>query len=708
MKRLTRSARKSASAPRDGDKTADMPQDLAPPAPSPLLALVESLGDQINTFLVEEQDKPVRLDEADGAMADLAEIVERLRATHFKLIRQNETQTIGEGQLELKRRHEMRDVGKRFDTTVGTVIRSLIACGDDGKQATENAVETFATVVTAADDIRKTIAEVTQRVTASEESVKRASDRADEALKITKDVAGAAQEIVKLVDLIEEIAFKTNMLAINASIEAARAGPAGRGFAVVAQEVKSLSKNTSEAAFRVKQTALEMSRAADNMTVAVETNKAANAEVSKLASDVVEAIDAQVHSTERINECAQATNAEMSKVQTGILSIQEQARRLTEETSDFVRHISAEPGVTADTVTFGQSADFSGPLGVYGTNLRKGIELAFAQVTAAGGIHGRRPVLRAMDDGYDPDRALENVRNLVRGGEVFALVGAVGTPTSKLSERIARGGQVPFIGPATGTGFLRGAERTHVLNIRASYADEAAALVDHFAARGKLKDCAMFLQADAYGMSMREALTAALSRHNASIEVFAPYERTTGDVSEAIRIIAEARPEMVFMAGTPKPTAAFMQGLRKQDVEAEFGTISFVNGSEFVRHAGRDGAGTVISQVVPIPTDQRSDLVRGYRAALDQHDPDTKPDFSHLEGYVIGMTACKVLSGAGPTPTRQGFLSTVFGQPTTVHIGELGLKYGPGNNIGTQNVFMSQLGDDGLFHPLSGAIRKVA
>ncbi|QEW19373.1 Ribose and galactose chemoreceptor protein [Marinibacterium anthonyi] len=678
------------------------------PASSSSDALLAGLAEQIATFLFDEQNRPIRLDAPEGTARDLIEVVERLRKAHYKLIREGETQAIGEGQLELKRRGEMRSVGKRFDATVGKVIRTLIACGDDGNRATENAVSTFATVISAAADIRATITEVTQRVHASEESVKRASDRADEALTITREVSTAANEIVKLVDLIEEIAFKTNMLAINASIEAARAGPAGRGFAVVAQEVKSLSKNTSEAAHRVKQTALEMSRAADNMTVAVETNKSANSEVSKLATGVVEAIDAQVKSTERINECAEATNAEMQKVQAGILSIQEQARRLTEETSEFVRHISAEPGVTDDTVIFGQSAPLTGSLGVFGSNVRSGIELAFAEAVAAGGIHGRKPVLRSMDDGYDPDRALENVRALVRGGEVFALAGAVGTPTSKLSERIARGGQVPFIGPATGTGFLRGPERKHVLNIRASYADEAEALVSHFARKGSLERCALFFQADAYGLSVREALTAALARHSKSIEILAPYERTTGDVSEAIRIISNAAPSIVFMAGTPTPTADFVRGVRGAGVTADFATISFVNGGEFAKYVGRDGAGVVVSQVVPIPTDQRSDLVRAYRNAMSRFEPAAKPDFAHLEGYVIGMTACKVLAAAGPNPTRETFLASVFSQPTRLSMGDLTLEYGPGRNAGTSTVYMSQLGADGSFSPLSGAVRAVA
>src|SRR3954452_21516349 len=110
----------------------------------------------------------------------------------------------------------------------------------------------------------------------------------------------------------------------------------------------------------------------------------------------------------------------------------------------------AEPGVSADRITFGQSAAFAGPVAALGLGMREGILAAFAEANAAGGVNGRRLELVSRDDRYEPDRAIENTRRLIKDDQVFALIGEVGTPTSKAVQPIATEARVPFIGPFTG------------------------------------------------------------------------------------------------------------------------------------------------------------------------------------------------------------------------------------------------------------------
>ena len=92
---------------------------------------------------------------------------------------------------------------------------------------------------------------------------------------------------------------------------------------------------------------------------------------------------------------------------------------------------SEETGVFADRIVFGQSAAFGGPAAALGNGMRDGIMAAFKQANDAGGVNGRQLELVTYDDGYEPDRAIANTNTLIDQDGVFALIGAVGTPTSK-------------------------------------------------------------------------------------------------------------------------------------------------------------------------------------------------------------------------------------------------------------------------------------
>src|SRR5436190_11781586 len=105
----------------------------------------------------------------------------------------------------------------------------------------------------------------------------------------------------------------------------------------------------------------------------------------------------------------------------------------------------AEPGVFEDRIVFGQSAVFEGPAAALGLGMREGILAAFHEANTGGGVNGRRLELVSRDDGYEPDRAIENTSQLINVDKVFALIGEVGTPTSKAAQPMATEARVPFI-----------------------------------------------------------------------------------------------------------------------------------------------------------------------------------------------------------------------------------------------------------------------
>jgi ABC-type branched-subunit amino acid transport system substrate-binding protein len=138
----------------------------------------------------------------------------------------------------------------------------------------------------------------------------------------------------------------------------------------------------------------------------------------------------------------------------------------------------ADPGVFDDRIVFGQSAAFEGPAAALGLGMCEGILAAFYEVNTGGGVNGRRLELVSRDDGYEPDRAIENTSHLIKVDQVFALIGEVGTPTSKAAQPMVAEARVPFIGPITGTGFLRDPSLDTVINVRASYDQETEGWIE--------------------------------------------------------------------------------------------------------------------------------------------------------------------------------------------------------------------------------------
>lgn len=658
----------------------------------------------LNTYLIEEKDTTIPMPDGDPELKRLVGLVEQLRVRHSALLQQNEQQTIGEGETELSRRKELKRIAQTFDQSVGSLTRSLVKAGDEGTTATRSAVSSVSEVVDASGEIGETIQAVVIKAEESEKSVRKACHSAENAITVTDQVQLEAANVVKLAKMIEDIAFQTNILSLNAAVEAARAGDMGKGFAVVAGEVKLLSDHASDAAGKVRDTVLGMEGAVSAISDKVREILSANNEVSQTIENMAEAVTLQRQSTERIQVAAEEVRAQTGSFERGIESIQELANELYDKAVGFVSHVSMEPGVFPDRIVLGQTAPFTGPAQSLGVGIRTGIELAFKEAEVAGGIHGRQVVLHAKDDAYDPRKALKNVRDFVRGGEVFGLVGAVGTPTSRLSERIARGGQVPFVGPVTGAGTLRNSQYTHVINIRASYAREAQALVDYAAQQRRLARPALFYQADAYGLTVRDALSVALSEKNTKLQVLGPYDRETGDVSDAVRIIAAESPDTVFMAGTAKTTAKFVRELRSAGVNPDLLTISFVDADALAQEVGPSGEGIVVSQVVPLPTTTGSQLVRHVKKLNEDCRMVPSIGFSNIEGYIIGRTVCEALRKIGQEPTRDAFLKALLGRRQQLNILDYQLEFGPGNNAGSDRVFLSRMQSDGSFSGLASAV----
>ncbi|MDB5945112.1 MAG: transporter permease, partial [Ramlibacter sp.] len=183
------------------------------------------------------------------------------------------------------------------------------------------------------------------------------------------------------------------------------------------------------------------------------------------------------------------------------------------------------PAVRAqgERIVLAQSAPFTGPAAQLGIQFNRGAKLFFEQVNAQGGV-GRRPIeLLGLDDGYEPERCVENTRKFI-AEDAFALFGYIGTPTSVAALPLATAAKVPFFGPFTGAMALRQPGNRYAFHLRASYNDETALIVNQLTGLG-LRKIAVFYQNDAYGKAGLDGVALALSKLDLKAVALATVER---------------------------------------------------------------------------------------------------------------------------------------------------------------------------------------
>lgn len=356
---------------------------------------------------------------------------------------------------------------------------------------------------------------------------------------------------------------------------------------------------------------------------------------------------------------------------------------------------AAAPGVSGDAIRFGQAAVFEGPAAELGLGMRRGLLAAFAEANRAGGVLGRKLELVARDDGYEPIRSVEATRALITEGQVFALLGPVGTPTSAAALPVAAEANVPFIGPFTGAEFLRDAAKlSNVVNLRASYFQETEAMVERLIADVGAKRIAILYQDDAFGHAGLAGIQQALAKRNMELAAEGTYERNTVAVRRAVLAIQRARPDAVVMIGAYKPCAEFIKIARQVRLNAVFVNISFVGADPLAVELGEHGAGVVVTQVVPYPRDRWNPIVAKYQAALAAHDPAATPGFISLEGYLVGRMVTAALARAGQ-PTRADLMAAL--KQGTYDLDGFRLVFAPGKNQGSDSVWLTVVQSDGSF-----------
>jgi ABC-type branched-subunit amino acid transport system substrate-binding protein len=364
---------------------------------------------------------------------------------------------------------------------------------------------------------------------------------------------------------------------------------------------------------------------------------------------------------------------------------------------------AADDGVSLDKILFGQVAALSGPAQALGQGMREGLLAAFEEINRAGGVGGRKLALKSVDDGYEPEKTIEATKKIIAEDKVFALVGSVGTPTSKAGQPIASAAKIPFIGPFTGAEFLRNPYNRYVVNIRSSYFQETEAWIEHLTRDLGISKIAILYQDDAFGLAGLEGVNRAMKKRNMALVAAGSFRRNTEAIKSALLDIMKAEPEAVVTVAPYKPVAKFIKLARQVKLNAVFVAISFVGSDALAKELAGEGDGVIVSQVVPFPRDKSLPVVASYQAALAALDSKAQPNFVSLEGYLVGRLVVETLKRLPGEPTRENFLNAIAKAP--FDFGGVTLTYGPTKNQGSDRVYFTVLQADGSLKPVTRLTR---
>jgi methyl-accepting chemotaxis protein len=255
-----------------------------------------------------------------------------------------------------ERKAAMGQVANAFEEAVGRIVDAVSRAGADielasgGLSATAKKNNTLAndaaaasdrssanvqSVAAASEQMASSVVEIGRQVQQSESITREAVQQAAQTNERIAALSQSAGRIGEVVKMIAAVAEQTNLLALNATIEAARAGEAGRGFAVVASEVKALAAQTAKATEEIGAQITQMQTATDQSVASIEAIGATIGRISEISTTIAAAVEEQSAATQEIARNIQhaakdaiAVGGSLAGVSRGVAGTQSEAEQV--------------------------------------------------------------------------------------------------------------------------------------------------------------------------------------------------------------------------------------------------------------------------------------------------------------------------------------------------------------------------------------------
>jgi len=333
---------------------------------------------------------------------------------------------------------------------------------------------------------------------------------------------------------------------------------------------------------------------------------------------------------------------------------------------------SSAPGVTSTTVTIGSTQPLTGPAAPGYSEIAPAAQAYFNFVNDSGGVNGRKITLKYLDDAYNPTQTLTLTKQLVLQDKVFAIVGALGTPTHTKVVDYLNQQRVPDLFVASGCScWDEPKQHPYTFGWQPDYVVEGKILGNYINKNFAGKKVAYFYQDDDFGRDGMKGLDTYVDK--SLVVSRQPYQPGSTDVSAQVSAIARAKPDVVVLFTIPQYTALFKLtslklGFSPTTVVSNVGSDPItVSGllESFAKQAGASVKGDqlieglVTDAYLPSLGDTSNSWITMFKKVHDKYAPKLPFDGNVVYGMAYAYTFLQTLEAAGKNPTRQKMIDAL-------------------------------------------------
>lgn len=324
-----------------------------------------------------------------------------------------------------------------------------------------------------------------------------------------------------------------------------------------------------------------------------------------------------------------------------------------------------DPGISETSVKIGILSSLTGPGALFGTGNEAGAVLAFEEVNAEGGIHGRQIEWVSVDDETSPPKAIIAFRRLVNQENVFAVFGPSASAIGQsLVPTFQQFSDVPvFVGvpstPSVTEPTLPNVFRTGPINDRV----QGIAMADYVLDVLKAEKIAIIRQSDEYGKKGAEGFLGRLEERgkDATEEVFGISDN---DFTAQIAKISEVEPDVLVVYGYPGPSALITRQARQFGLTGKIFGSNAANSRVYPEVVGEAAIGALnIITFVDLPESGMDPRMVHFREAFEKRFPEyarqNRPDLADTLAYGSAQAFLEGLRRAGPELSRTGFIEAL-------------------------------------------------